>query len=165
MKRSPQATSLHEWICEMEPSCTVLRLRVRLHSFQMLCRFRMWVWWRTHPIPTPLVLGIEAKTFWQGPCRWTSYPAPYGFPDSASLKGDKDRNLKFFIDTLKFTAVLCLGERYRPIFLDANWIPSLSPCLFFLVPVIPLVCTQIFLQFCSFENITHHGMRLNKEFW
>lgn len=118
----------------------------------------------TPSLPT-LVLGIEAKTFWQGPCRWTSYPAPYGFPDSASLKGDKDCNLKFFIDTLKFTAVLCLGERYWPIFLDANWIPSLSPCLFFLVPVIPLVCTQIFLQFCSFENITHHGMRLNKEFW
>lgn len=79
----------------------------------------------TPSLPT-LVLGIEAKTFWQGPCRWTSYPAPYGFPDSASLKGDKDRNLKFFIDTLKFTAVLCLGERYWPIFLDANWIPSLS---------------------------------------
>lgn len=69
---------------------------------------------------SPLVRGIEAKAFWQGPYRWTSYPAPHGFPDSASLKGDKDCNLKYFIDTLKFTAVLCLGERYWPVCPDAN---------------------------------------------
>lgn len=131
----------------------------------MLCRFRIWPWWRTHPIPTPLVCGIEAKAFWQGPYRWTSYPVPYGFPNSASLKGDKDCNLKYFIDTLKFMAVLCLGKRYWPIFPDANRIPSLSACFLFLVPVIPLVYTQIFLQFCSFENITHHRMRLNEKFW